>query len=121
VLALVASCGATAKPASCSQYATGFGPRRQLDDPDKGEVTGSVTDSATCEPLGGVAIAASSPRGELSVVTNEEGRYLATRLEPGTYTLSLRVCDVTIQREVSIAGGYATQIDFAMNQQTPCR
>jgi hypothetical protein len=117
---VIASCGATATPATCAQHATGFGPRRQLDDPDKGEVGGSVTDSSTCAPVGGVAIVAISPHSDLSVITHDDGRYLATRLAPGKYTLSLRVCDVTIQREVAVAGGYATQIDFAMDRQPNC-
>ncbi|HEY1552931.1 MAG TPA: carboxypeptidase-like regulatory domain-containing protein [Kofleriaceae bacterium] len=116
MLVLIASCGAPPKLATCSQHA-GIGLLRQLDDPDNGEVGGSVTDSATCAPLAGIAIDAVSPRGELSLITNDEGRYLATRLAPGTYTLSLRVCDVTIQRDVAITGGYATQLDFAMNQK----
>jgi hypothetical protein len=119
-LVLVTSCGATAKRMMCTQNATGYGVVRQLDDPDSGEVGGSVTDSATCTPLAGVAIAATSPQGELSMITNEDGRYLAVRLAPGEYTLSVRVCDVTIQREVAISGGYATAIDFAMNQRQLC-
>ena len=115
-MVIVASCGAPPKLATCSQHA-GIGFERQLDDPDNGEVSGSVTDSSTCAPLAGVAIDAVSPRGDLSLVTNEDGRYFVTRLAPGTYTLSVRMCNVTIQREVAVAGGYATQLDFAMNQQ----
>jgi hypothetical protein len=119
-LLLIASCGAAPKRMMCSQNATGYGVVRQLDDPDSGEVGGSVTDSATCTPIAGVAIAATSRQGELSMITNEDGRYLAVRLAPGQYTLSVRVCDVTIQREVAVSGGYATAIDFAMNHQQLC-
>jgi hypothetical protein len=123
-LLLIASCGATAKPpATCSQReASEFDVRRQLDDPDKGEIDGQVMDTSTCTPLAGVTVVVTSlSNPALVALTDDSGRYLTADLPSGKYTVSLEFCDVSIQREVELVGGYATQVDFTMHQQPHCR
>ena len=80
-----------------------------------GNITGSVTDVTTGQPLNGAQISVV----ELSegVLSNVSGRYAMTRLAPGTYTVRVVfVGYATSTREVTVTADETEVADFELRQ-----
>ena len=66
-----------------------------------GNLTGTLTDSATNKPIAGARVTANSPSQAASAITDAGGRFTLLSLAPDTYTVS---ADVQGYAPVSVAG-----------------
>ncbi len=92
-------------------------PNRQVGGP--GAITGRVTAAGTGVPLRQAVVAASSPRGfPREVVTNDDGRFELTDLEPGQWQLTVsRSGYITRRSGQSRPFGRVRPIDVASGQR----
>ncbi len=80
----------------------------------QGSVTGQVVAATTGQPINGAQVSLEgTPIGGL---TNANGRYLLTRVTPGTYTISIvNVGYASISQEITVTAGEPTVVDFQMS------
>ena len=87
-----------------------------------GTVAGRVVEGATQEPLSGVTVSVSSGAADVvarQAVTNAEGRFSISGLPAGAQTVrATRIGLGTATRQVTVAAGQTTTVDFAMSAQT---
>lgn len=79
-----------------------------------GQITGTVMDSTSGEPLPGVNVVVVGTQQGAS--TNAEGTYTIPNLDPGTYDLRATFIGYRerIVRDVSVSAGETTQVNFAL-------
>jgi TonB-linked SusC/RagA family outer membrane protein len=77
-----------------------------------GRITGTVTDSAAAFPVGGANIVITGTT--LGTATADDGRYLITGVQPGTYTVEARRLGYAPVRRTGIvvAAGQTVTVDF---------
>ena len=63
-----------------------------------GSIQGVVTDTASGEPLAGVTVVATSGAASQTAITEENGTYRITGLQPGDYLVTFFFGDTTIER-----------------------
>jgi outer membrane receptor protein involved in Fe transport len=81
-----------------------------------GSVTGTVRDAATLRPLSGVSV--EIPGAERSTLTRADGRFTLENLPAGTMTVRARLIGYrAATREITLSGGQATTVDFALATQ----
>lgn len=80
-----------------------------------GNITGSVVDATTGQPLNGAQVGMAGSREV--VLSNVGGRYLMTRLAPGTYTIQVVfVGYATATQEVTVVADESAVADFELRQ-----
>jgi hypothetical protein len=83
-------------------------------DTEPADISGTVTDSATGQPVANAVINLASP--ETIIYTDEDGYYLVEDLEAGEYTVNchLEGYDVPASVTVTAAAGESLVVDFAL-------
>jgi len=88
--------------------------RKLASDPEPAEISGTVTDSVSGQPLAGAVINLASP--ESIVHTDDDGYYLLEELAAGEYTVSchLEGYEVPAAITVTAVAGDSLVVDFAL-------
>jgi len=77
----------SSKRRKCREYGVVYKPRTgETPSPDDFSIMGTVTNSVTGLPLGGVAVITTSP--EVIVLTDAQGKYYVPKLTAGTYQMT---------------------------------
>jgi hypothetical protein len=90
-----------------------------IEAPDYCDISGTVTDSETGEPLPNAVITLMAP--ETVVETDADGYYLLDELQAGelTFTCHLPGYEVPAEQKVTIQAGESLIIDFSLTPVTP--